>query len=764
MGNVTESESDFASDLNPGNIIDSQSNGQQKAFFLKLPPAVALFFSGESLPEAIGVGEHAFWASFFGAFYSFSQRVDTLLYLSTPAFEVLCHEPHQLVENYKLLLCCTQIRFDQYHSEKLRESNSISKNLRNAGAGNERVELLGAARFIRTMLLLMHRIAKQEFRSNVISSDVYVEGSKALKRMVHSINQNTDFLHSLLDALRVAMHTEDLEVIKTLCETLQSLCVLQDNLQECRESDANSSTYNSLSVESSTAREFLIELLSAISLHSILITGNNASSMRALEVSALISSINLNASVSTDSFRDAFSFVWGSEKNRADDNNAHPGLVKRHGISESKQLSIEARTWIECLRTFVLLVSCVRDVLLELSQISPNARVCNECAKRLGAPRKALLFDQIRWSISYLQPLLPLGPRFLFALLGGNRRFRNFLVSRTDPEDFLLAILGSACNANERLDKARIASNNLSLQDMGAEVSAVNGGVASLLLFCEDWGFCEALERLTISSSIYSSASSSLQNALRLPSSIWNFGLSSAIILVLIRIVCTNSDPRLPFDLCRTALACIANLCRKRRNLDAREADRFVSMLDVLVRRLRRVQNGITTSRATETRHVLLMRDQNGLLELIELTMEIFCRLLRNGVESSRHLIYCLLHREELIVSIMVEDSFEQYPIRYRALATRLILLVRILSVRVARALKNASGSGTDILSADRVLDLVVSSIRPNELSALVNDLPEIQFAFHKYEDPFSTVSTPAQSPILNNRADILGQSILIDL
>jgi len=338
-------------------------------------------------------------------------------------------------------------------------------------------------------------------------------------------------------------------------------------------------------------------------------------------------------------------------------------------------------------------------------------------------------------------------------LLAGNRKFRAYTLSRTDPETLLIPLLHTLYR---HCTPSQPPSNSYSL-------------AASLLILSSDRGFCEAIDTITISPATVAWADPRGRLA-----NVPQPSLSALVLFVGARAVqqslLSKRDPPQTYT-ASLALSAMANVATATTTLHAPMADRLVSLLDFLGRRTRRAcimadasirqPPGVhlpdntppspRTPRGTQIdnssdiedpsfeadvevvhggREKSAIQVRDTLISLAGLALEIVAGVLRSkgDVSSNRHLVYALLHREHLVRR---DGPLASLSTQCRALCSRLEKVVRYFGVQVDRvtpAHVNGADTGT-VLSVERVFAVIDESARllPPDL---LSGLPALKFEY----------------------------------
>lgn len=345
----------------------------------------------------------------------------------------------------------------------------------------------------------------------------------------------------------------------------------------------------------------------------------------------------------------------------------------------------------------------------------------------------------------------PAGSLLAETLLSGNRKFRAYTLSRTDPEAFLLPLLRSL---HERCAPPAPAAD--------AYASA-----AVLLTLSSDPGFCEAIDAITIAPSSLTWADPRGRIANATPPS-----LSAVVHFVGARAVQQSLLAKRSPPQTYTAsliLAAMANVSVSTTSIHAPTADRLVSLLDFMGRRVRRLSSQChhhsadSSSTPTETptptpstnhnhaqcsdgdlaefmlggdiEAVATGREQNiddlrdALIALTGLALELTTGVLRSrsDVSSNRHLVYALLHRDHLVRR---DGTLASLSPRCGAICARLERLVRYFGAHVDRIQPAATADYPPLsLSVERVFAVIDDTARvlPKQIFA---GLPALRFEY----------------------------------
>lgn len=341
----------------------------------------------------------------------------------------------------------------------------------------------------------------------------------------------------------------------------------------------------------------------------------------------------------------------------------------------------------------------------------------------------------------------PAGSLLTEMLLSSNRKFRAYALSRTDPEALLVPLLRAL---HERCVPPPPA--------MDAYAPA-----AAILTLSSDPGFCEAIDTITIPTYLLSWADprSRLANS-PAPS------LSALVLFVGARAVqqslLTKRSPPQTYT-ASLILSAMANVAVATTSIHSPTADRLVSLLEFLGRRVRRTSTAAalsensasdpTTTKTEETHNndsqqnsdvaeyflggdveAVLGGGEKDTLELCDtlisltgLTLELVAGVLssRGDVSSNRHLVYALLHREYLVRR---DGPLAGLSSRCGALCARLERVVRYFGTQVDRAQPQpASDHSAAVLSVERVFAVIDDTARllPQQLLA---GLPQLRFEY----------------------------------
>eukprot|EP00172_Hildenbrandia_rubra_P003439 Plantae.Rhodophyta-Hildenbrandia_rubra.ctg554.p1 GENE.Plantae.Rhodophyta-Hildenbrandia_rubra.ctg554~~Plantae.Rhodophyta-Hildenbrandia_rubra.ctg554.p1 ORF type:complete len:737 (-),score=139.25 Plantae.Rhodophyta-Hildenbrandia_rubra.ctg554:6754-8964(-) len=314
------------------------------------------------------------------------------------------------------------------------------------------------------------------------------------------------------------------------------------------------------------------------------------------------------------------------------------------------------------------------------------------------------------------------GVYLAYVLIANHKRFKTFVLARTDPEVLVLPLLESGVSKNIGDDP----------YDMGTAFA-----VSILLLLTEDFEFCEALgvgmatEERSLGLEVLYVASRALQSAV------------------------IDGNPWIA----RACLALMANVSCSLGSVDSLTADRLVTLIDVLTKKhkklcaaqmvldRRRKENNspMGGNRETANGYIPEMEsnrasqrmsrshlDADDVGDLLGGLLEIILGLVetRSSKRRNRHVHYTLLHRGSLL-----RDSYiaEEMSTRISVLVSRLRALVEFLEVRLDAGEVDAGDGGTVAigLSVESVFE-VIEQYGPRAPKWIWSGLPPPRYRFEK--------------------------------
>ena len=419
------------------------------------------------------------------------------------------------------------------------------------------------------------------------------------------------------------------------------------------------------------------------------------------------------------------------------------GLAAQKRAEERAHAHLRSASDALCLlATLVATDGAYRDAFLSLRDTAPDSTSPH-------APFRVVYSALAFWASH------PAAAMLTETLLSGNRKFRAYALSRTDAETLLMPLLQALY---EQCTPANPATDAYSL-------------TASLLILTSDRGFCEAIDAITIPAAKLSWADAR-GRFVHAPAPT----LSAVVLYVGARVVqqslLSKREPPETYT-ASLALSAMANVATATTTLHAPMADRLVSLLDFLSRRIRRAimdadadisepeaihqpQNGALKSPRTRakreltangvTEHVAAALREDATLVLggkekaaadtrdaliahAGLALEIVAGVLRSrgDVSNNRHLVYALLHREHLVRRDGVLASLS---LQCRALCTRLARVVRYFGAIVDPTTPTVGSESGHVLSVEHVFAVIDESARlmPPEL---LSGLPLLRFEYH---------------------------------
>ncbi|KAA8494170.1 hypothetical protein FVE85_4145 [Porphyridium purpureum] len=737
---------------------------------IKLPPVISLFFSGEPLPAQVCSAEHAFWPTLFGAFYAFAART----WLAAPGNHwlalLITHDdavhmpPRQIALNLRLLLQACAVRLDVFaHASNVSSAEDQTlprERLHHAqdknGVGDPRYELLGAVGFVRFVLEVFLFDAKPNAKRpsllELCASGTSLDEVDAPARQGGTLQlQLAVFAKNLHDALSLALAEQDHPFIVGLAQAHQMVllvtahvCTLaaQHQQQTPATLHALAKPFQKASTEL-VSEQLLMSLLSFASL-----VGTDTS---------LLDKMSTNSSTTTSalyqlgsSWRDLMKSPFSGAAPHAFDDAPSDKSQSKGASSEgqpvflpldSSNLSLAGK---ETVRSLIVAAHVGERASELLSNLDPRVGLATWADLRGGAN----LFETMHAALTYWLAQRDLGLIYLFTLARKCRRFRNFLISRAEPEHLLISMMCATLRSLERLDSRRTEPSATSSSYPYEFEHARNGlqsGVMTTLLFCEDWGFCEALHHRK--SPPYFGESKFLLEALRVSGlPVQKYTVAGLVSLAMMRVVCSPAYTRVSHAVCVAALCALGNISRALMNVDVFQSDRLVVMLDVLLRRLKKLgaipASGVTVAatvdgQSQEQQSVAVASSETAahileLSELLGVTIEIICRILRNGFDANRHLMYALMHRQELCGALNKVQRTPECPTRVRALCGMLTYMIQMLILESERlGFTSASGVAQPmLLTVEQLLDTFAHTSKELDFRALLDAIPEFQYAY----------------------------------
>lgn len=419
------------------------------------------------------------------------------------------------------------------------------------------------------------------------------------------------------------------------------------------------------------------------------------------------------------------------------------GILAQKEAEEHAHAQLRAASDALCLlETLVATDGAYRDAFLSLRDTAPDTTSPH-------APFRVVYAALAFWASH------PAAAMLTETLLSGNRKFRAYALSRTDAESLLMPLLRALY---EQCTPTNPPADAYSL-------------AASLLILTSDRGFCEAIDAITIPAAklAWADARGRFVHA---PAPT----LSAIVLYVGARVVqqslLSKREPPETYT-ASLALSAMANVATATTTLHAPIADRLVSLLDFLGRRIRRAiieadaeisepeaihqpQNGIVKSPRTRAKRDSTANGQtenvaatlregatlvpgteassasnvrDALIVYAGLALEIVAGVLRSrgDVSNNRHLVYALLHREHLVRRDGVLASLS---LQCRALCTRLARVVRYFGAIVDPTTPTVGTETGHVLSVEHVFAVIDESARlmPPEL---LSGLPLLRFEYH---------------------------------
>lgn len=403
------------------------------------------------------------------------------------------------------------------------------------------------------------------------------------------------------------------------------------------------------------------------------------------------------------------------------------------------------------------------------------ALLCVLCGPRPGSPFRKALFSiqdipkkgqtaELAYSFSKLYEVLgkwmthPRAALFGYYLITGNRRFRTFTLSRTDPDVLLVPLLASM--------RRRCV--------LGSTIADAYIPAAITLILTSDKGFCEAIDMITVPNSWLTY----IEDKSRMGSE--SIALSGVVLLVCARVIQQSLVLRRRMPECFLAnicLAIMANVSGDVTNLHSLAAERLLSLVEFLARRRKkavllakhskempmapprigdsprvRPRNEPTVDQlvpsdiyTVASAKVSTYEKSKAFLErlssFIGMSLEIIISVLRSRsvVSANRHLVYTLLHRE----AILDMEQVTKTSVKSEALSHMLRRMIEFFGKHIdekgetskeggsgRNADANASATG---ISVERVFHVIDKNAR-HLPSDVFEDVPELRFQYEELD------------------------------
>lgn len=223
----------------------------------------------------------------------------------------------------------------------------------------------------------------------------------------------------------------------------------------------------------------------------------------------------------------------------------------------------------------------------------------------------------------------------LYLLLTENEGFKNYALSRTDPEGLLLPLLRIVYEA----------------VDGKTNYSQVYVLLIVLLLFSQDEVFCKGIQNVMVPQPLWFT-----ERILK------NISLDGLIALVLIRTIQFNLIGHRDMYFHTNCLATLANMAGTFKGMHHYVAQRLISLFDIVSKRyqkLLKVQNQ-DSEEVNPEKETSPSPDLTIYGDLVVLILEILNSILTHSLSQNPQLVYALLHRKELFVPFRGDDRFRE--------------------------------------------------------------------------------------------------------